>query len=77
MLRPYQESVSLVSQWGSWRHLAPRESVAGGLFERTNTLGERRGSCVYGLRLFDFRNERRAYDCGIGKAAKNGNMARQ
>ena len=47
------------------------------LFEQPHAFSERVGSVINGLCLFDFRNERRAYDCGIGKAAKNGNMARQ
>src|SRR5260370_37411373 len=59
----------------SWRHLAPRKTVAGGFLKRANAFRKRGGSCFNGLRLFDFRNKRGADDRGVGQAAKNRNMS--
>src|SRR5205807_6036644 len=45
----------------SWRNLATRQAVASSFFEQSNAFGKRGGSCIHGLRLFDFGNERRAH----------------
>src|SRR5260370_38525235 len=59
----------------SWRHLAPRKTLAGGFLKRANAFRKRGGSCFNGLRLFDFRNKHGSDDRGVREATENGHVA--
>src|SRR6202030_4069344 len=75
MLRHYKEKRNPRCHYASWRYLAARQAVAGGILERANAFRKRSGSTIHRLRFFNLGDERGADYGRVGQAPENGNVA--